>query len=40
MKARITVIAMLIFTISLFHLLVGMKPVIDPTPTRLTFKET
>lgn len=40
MKARFAVIVMLIITIGLFHLFAGMKPVIDPAPARLTFKET
>ena len=40
MKARITLIIFLFIALSLFHLVAGMKPVLDPSPTRWTFKET
>jgi len=40
MKARITVIVMLSLVLCLFHLVAGMKPVLDPPSTRWTFKET
>ena len=40
MKARLTVIILLGIILSLFNLVAGMKPVLDPVPTKLTFKET
>ena len=40
MKARITVIVMLCLALCLCHLVAAMKPILDPSPTRLTFKET
>ena len=40
MKTRFTLIILLGIILSLFHLVAGMKPVLDPPPTRWTFKET
>ncbi len=40
MKARFTVVILLGIILSLFHLVAGIKPVLDPSPTRWTFKET
>ena len=40
MKTRFTVIILLGIILSLFNLVAGIKPVLDPAPTRWTYKET